>query len=167
MTILRAAVTTRKAMLVTARRMRWVETSQMTMIRNCGIITSVDREREKKNRAGRDMREAHETGTGMMAPTVQMNAFIKTIKNAGQRTEVARAPTKNHEIVKTHVRGNSRSNLTEKELGIVKMMSGPPCTVSRQVVTLSRKKSDRKGRIKREGNLARLLLKRWMERKKL
>lgn len=38
----------------------------MIMIRNCGIIILVDREREKKNRVGRDMREVYEIGIGKM-----------------------------------------------------------------------------------------------------
>lgn len=151
MTILRAADITRERMRVTVDHTK-LDTTQMIMIKNCEITTTVGREKEKRNRFGRGTREVGVTETGKMEVTVEMKDFILIIKTDGEMTGVVRARSRIRANAKILGPGNSLTNMTEKEEAIARMKNERPCRVNHRVVMLSRVRSEVRGKRKRSEN---------------
>lgn len=142
MSIQKAVAITKEDMRATVDRTKGLDTILMIMIKNCAITTTVDREREKRNKDGRDMNVVVASERERREIIAEMNDFILKTKTAGAMNEVARARTRIHANAKTPVPGNSWMDMTESVEVIVRTKNELQCMASHRVMILSRTRNE-------------------------
>lgn len=101
--------------------MKGLDMILMIMIKNCVIIIIVDREREKRNKDGRDMNVVVVSERERREIIVEMNDFILKIKIVGVMNEVVWVCMRIYVNVKIFVLGNFWMDMIESVEVIVRM----------------------------------------------